>query len=494
MQTHGFNDHKAARRVPMPGILAFCAALAAAAPVHARPAPAGFADAAAEVRPAVVNVSTLGKAGPDRTARMPGRRGAPFADRRFRDFMERFFGDDMPGFEDRPPVPPGGRQTRGLGSGFLVDADGHVVTSDHVVAGGGEIRVRLQDGAEFEARLVGSDPKTDLALLKIDAGRPLPFLRLGDSDRIRAGDWVFAIGNPFGLGGTVTAGIVSARGRDLPGGALVDFLQIDAPINRGNSGGPAFNADGEVIGVNTAIFSPNGGNVGIGFAVPSNTVGEVVASLRADGAVERGWLGVRVQKVTPELAEGLGLDAASGALVAWVEDDGPAAAAGIEAGDVIVSWNGETVGELRLLPRMVAATPVGEAVEVGILRGGAARTVSVETGRMPAPRRAAEAGPGALAGTGVVVADADAARRPGGRAGRLREGAVVRRVAPGSSGAAAGLRRGDVIVRVARTEIRDAAAAVEAVAELRRGGGRTVTLLIDRRGARRFVALRLAGA
>lgn len=491
MHIHGFIDHEAARRA---GILVFCAALAAAAPVHARPAPASFADAAAEVRPAVVNVSTLGTPGPDRTARMPGRRGGPFADRRFRDFMERFFGDDAPRFEDRAPAPPDGR-ARGLGSGFLIDADGHVVTSDHVVAGGSEIRVRLQDGAEFEARLVGSDPKTDLALLKIDAGRPLPFLRLGDSDRIRAGDWVFAIGNPFGLGGTVTAGIVSARGRDLPGGALVDFLQIDAPINRGNSGGPAFNAGGEVIGVNTAIFSPNGGNVGIGFAVPSNTVAGVVASLRADGAVERGWLGVRVQKVTPELAEGLGLDSASGALVAWVEDDGPAAAAGIEAGDVIVSWNGETVGELRLLPRLVAATPVGEAVEVGLRRGGEARTVSVETGRMPAPRRAAAAGPGTLAGTGVVVADADAARRrPGGGAGRLREGAVVRRVAPGSAGAAAGLRRGDVIVRVARTEIRDAAAAVEAVAELRRGGSRAVTLLIDRRGARRFVALRLAGA
>ena len=493
MHMHGFIDRRAARRAPIPGVLAFCAALAAAAPVHARPAPASFADAAAKVRPAVVNVSTLGKPGPDRTARMPGRRGGPFADRRFRDFMERFFGDDMPRFEDRAPAPPNGR-ARGLGSGFLIDADGHVVTSDHVVAGAGGIRVRLQDGAEFEARLVGSDPKTDLALLKIEAGRPLPFLRLGDSDRIRAGDWVFAIGNPFGLGGTVTAGIVSARGRDLPGGALVDFLQIDAPINRGNSGGPAFNAGGEVIGVNTAIFSPNGGNVGIGFAVPSNTVGEVVASLRADGAVERGWLGVRVQKVTPELAEGLGLDAASGALVAWVEDDGPAAAAGIEAGDVIVSWNGETVDDLRLLPRMVAATPVGEAVEVGLLRGGEARTVSVETGRMPAPRRTAAAEPGALAGTGVVVADADAARRSGVGAGRAREGAVVRRVAPGSSGAAAGLRRGDVIVRVARTEIRDATGAVEAVAELRRDGGRTVTLLIDRRGARRFVALRLAGA
>ena len=507
-----FIDSRAVHRVLVPGALAMVATLAIASIAQSRIAqaslaPASFADIAARVGPAVVNIIVEHKRMPMPATAMPGTPspgapGQPFSEGPMRDFMERFFGRDMPGFRTPMPAPPGGRGGGGgmaAGSGFIIDPAGYVVTNNHVVAGAGTIRIKLHDGKAFDATLIGGDARTDLALLKIDAGTPLPFVTFGNSDRIRAGDWVMTIGNPFGLGGTVTAGIVSARGRDLPGGSLVDFLQIDAAINQGNSGGPAFDADGNVIGVNTAIFSPNGGNVGIGFAIPSNTAKTVIADLRVHGAVERGWLGVQIQPVTQDIAEGLGLAAATGALVASVIAEGPARKAGIAQGDVITKWDGKTVARMRDLPRLVAATGIGETVEVEVMRNGKAKTLSLEAGRMPSPPKMAAArtgreAAGTLAGTGIVVADLDAPMRARyGLDGNL-EGAVVSHVAPASPAAAVGIRRGDVIQRVATTEIRSAGDAVGAVAKARQDGRRAVTLLIEREGRDRFVAIRFADA
>ena len=327
-------DKRVLHRVILPGALAAAMVTAASGLAHARPAPASFADIAARVGPAVVNIATDRGTAPamlGKSQDMP--QSSPFGqpEGQFREFMERFFGGKAPDFRFGEPLRPEHRMSA-VGSGFIVDKDGYVVTNNHVVAGARSVRVRLHDGETFDAKLIGGDAKTDLALLKIDAGRPLPFVEFGDSDRIRAGDWVMTIGNPFGLGGSVTAGIVSARGRDLRGGSLVDFLQIDAPINQGSSGGPAFDADGKVIGVNASIYSPNGGNVGIGFAIPSNDARQVIAALKADGRIERGWLGVQIQPVTPDIAESIGMKDAAGALVASVAETGPARDAGLLPG------------------------------------------------------------------------------------------------------------------------------------------------------------------
>ena len=297
--------------------LAVAAVVLASSVASARPLPQSFADLAEQVAPAVVTISTV-QATAAPTAR-PGEhdpgRPSPM-DPEFREFFERFFGGQDFGdmLPDMPRQP--GRKAGGVGSGFILDSEGYVVTNNHVVEGAEEIKVVLKDGESFEAELIGRDEKTDLALLKVESADPLPHVEFGDSDAVRVGDWVMAVGNPFGLGGTVTAGIVSARGRDLAGGTLVDFLQIDASINRGNSGGPAFNGAGEVVGINTAIFTPNGGSVGIGFAIPSNLARRVIADLREDGKVERGWLGVRIQPITPDIAEGFGLEKLAGALIA----------------------------------------------------------------------------------------------------------------------------------------------------------------------------------
>lgn len=512
MTAASFIDSRAVHRVLVPGALAMVATLAVASIAHARPAPATFADIAAKVGPAVVNITVENKHAAMPATPMPGRPGEGLSEGPFRDFMERFFGRDMPDFRSPNPAPPHGRGDGGsrrggmaAGSGFIIDPAGYVVTNNHVIAGGGKIRIKLHEGEAFDAKLIGGDARTDLALLKIDAGTPLPFVRFGNSNDIRAGDWVMTIGNPFGLGGTVTAGIVSARGRDLPGGSLVDFLQIDAAINQGNSGGPAFDADGNVIGVNTAIFSPNGGNVGIGFAIPSNTAKTVIADLRAHGKVVRGWLGVQIQPVTEDIAEGLGLKTTAGALVASVIAEGPARKAGIAQGDVITEWDGKPVQRLRDLPRLVAATGIGKSVEVVVMRDGKAKTISAMTGRMPTSRKVAAAdtdadtdasgaGEGALAGTGIVVADLDAPMRARYGLDGAIEGAVVSHVAPASPAAAMGIRRGDVIQRVATTEVRNAGDAVGAVTKARKDGRRAVTLLIDRKGEDRFVAIRFADA
>ena len=493
-------DKRVLHRVVLPGALAAAMVTAASGFAHARPAPVSFADVAERVAPAVVNIATdrgsapasLGKS--DNMPRFNPFFGQP--DGSFREFMERFFGGNMPDFR-MPPMRPDHRMSA-VGSGFIVDSDGHIVTNNHVVAGARSIRVRLHDGDSFEAKLLGRDAKTDLALLKIDAGRALPFVEFGDSDSIRAGDWVMTIGNPFGLGGSVTAGIVSARGRDLRGGSLVDFLQIDAPINQGNSGGPAFDASGKVIGVNASIYSPTGGNIGIGFAIPSNDARQVIAALKADGKIERGWLGVQIQPVTPDIAESLGMKDAQGALVASVVEKGPARDAGLKQGDIIVKWDGAAVEKFRDLPRLVAGTKTGKAVALAILREGKEMTLSVTTGSMPAPEKVASlpAKPAkeGLAGTGITVADLDPAARSRFGLDEKAKGALIRHVAPDSPAWSRGVRAGDVIERVTYTPVKSAADAVEAVEQVRKDGRKAVLLTIDRKGEDRIVAVRFADA
>lgn len=327
-----------------------------------------FADIVERVSPAVVNIAVTAQLRP---AALAGPGGRVPAD----EFFERFFG--MP---DRPGNPAMPRQRTGQGSGFIVDRDGYIVTNQHVVDGAEHVVVTLQSGEQLEATVIGQDSRTDIALLKVDSDAALPALEFGDSDRARVGDWVLAIGNPFGLGGTATAGIVSARGRDIRSGPYDDYLQIDAPINLGNSGGPVFNADGEVIGINTAIFSVNGGSVGIGFAIPANQAEDVVDELKANGSVNRGWLGVQIMDLDAERAASLGLGDAGGAVVAELVVGGPAARAGIEAGDVIVELDGERVESARALGRMVGDRDAEDRVSVGLYRNGERLSLGVTLG------------------------------------------------------------------------------------------------------------------
>jgi serine protease Do len=456
--------------------------------------PDSFADLAEEVSPAVVGVVVEQEF---QGVTFEGETPHPFGPNSpYREFFERFFGDQFTGF----PEPEGERGERehrrtGLGSGFIIDPSGYIVTNNHVVGDAIEIMVTLDDGSELEAELIGRDRRTDLALLKVEADEPLPAVGFGDSDGIRVGDWVMAVGNPFGFGGTVTVGVVSARGRDLRGGTLVDFLQVDAPINRGNSGGPTFNLDGEVIGINTAIFSPNGGNVGIGFAIPANTAKRIIDDLKDDGQVSRGWLGVRIQPVTDEIAEGFGLEEAKGALVAKVEADSPAAEAGLKAGDVILEWNGTQVERFKDLSRAVAETRAGKEVEVVLWRGGREETVMVETGHFDEEQIAAleqkgKAGEARdMSDVGLKVAELDDETRAQLGLDEGTKGVLVTGVERGSAAAQAGIRRGDVIESVALRETTSAKALREAIEGAQEEGKNLVPLLINRRGEQTFVTL-----
>ena len=463
-------------------LLILAGALGVASPSFARDdTPASFAGLAERLMPAVVNIST------SQTVQAGGTQGEP----PLNDLFEEFF--------RRPPNGQRGqRKASSLGSGFVIDPSGIIVTNNHVIEEADEIVVNFPDGSKYAARVLGRDPKTDLAVLKIDADGKLPFVKLGDSTKSRVGDWVVAIGNPFGLGGSLSVGVISAINRDINSGPYDSFIQTDAAINRGNSGGPLFNLEGEVIGVNSAIISPSGASVGIGFAIPSDLATHVVAQLREYGETRRGWLGVRIQLVTAELAENLGLDSARGALVSEVTPDGPAESAGLRPGDVIVRFDGKEVVQMRDLPRIVAETPIEKAVKVDVVRQGKSKRFSVVTGRLeetlarderpvPPPDTRGD-------GTeilGLTLSDLDKRLRNAFLIDEKVVGALVLKITPGVSAFEDGVRRGDVITRIGDTDIADAAAAIAALNTARESGKKSVLVLLSSRGALRFIALRV---
>lgn len=446
--------------------------------------PGAIADLVERVSPAVVTVLSTQEARSGVRGMMP----FPFPeDSPFGEFFRRFGPELM-------PMPPQGREMprrSGVGSGFVIESDGYIVTNNHVVEGADTVTVRLADEREFEAEVLGTDPQTDLALLKIDA-EGLAELEFGDSDALRVGDDVIAVGNPFGLGGTVTRGIISALGRDINAGPYVDFIQTDASINRGNSGGPLLNLEGEVIGVNSAIYSPTGNWVGVGFAIPSNTAAWVIEDLREDGTVERGWLGVAIQPVTEEIAEALGLDTTAGALVADVAADSPASGM-LETGDIILRFNGREVAASRDLPRIVAETPPGTEAEIEILRGNARETVTVELGRLDSEQvamtgRSESRGQGALSDRlGATTSPLTPEVRERLGIDSEAEGLVITSLDGTGPAAEAGLAVGDVILRVGSQPVRtneELEAALEAQ-------GDAALFQIERDGSRLFVGVRL---
>ena len=447
--------------------------------------PASFADVVDRVKDAVVSVrvkidessaSYDGDALP--TPNFP--KGGPL-EKFFRQFGERGFGER--GGQDRPQPHMGMAQ----GSGFFISADGYVVTNNHVVEHAKEVTVITADGKSIPARIVGTDPKTDLALLKVKEGSDYPYVSFA-SQSPRVGDWVIAVGNPFGLGGTVTAGIVSARGRDIGAGPYDDFLQIDAPVNHGNSGGPTFNAQGEVVGVNTAIFSPSGGSVGIGFAVASDVAKGVVQSLKENGKVARGWLGVQIQPVTQDIADGLGLKEAKGALIAKTENDSPAAAAGLKDGDVVASVNGELVADSHDLARKIAALGPKKEAELSIIRNGSPQAVKVTLGSLPGDRQAKADAPAdhskdAMAKYGMTLAPADEVDGAG------KTGVVVADVDPNGAAAQKGIQTGDVILEVARKPVSRPSDVMAAIDAAKADGKKSVLMHVKTEDNSRFVAL-----
>lgn len=462
--------------------------------------PRSFAGIVEQVSPAVISIQVTGRV---ETAQGQGPSLDEMPDE-MREFFEKFFGDRMPPGMPGQPGPEGGPQQgpefQGAGSGFIVDAEGYAVTNDHVVGQADEIKVALKDGEVLDAEMVGRDEKTDLALIKIKTDKKLPHVNWGTSDDVRVGDWVVTVGNPFGLGHSVTAGIVSARGRTIGAGPYDDFLQIDAPINRGNSGGPAFDLTGKVVGVNTAIFSPSGGSVGIGFAIPSSMAQKVIAELKAHGKVERGWLGVHIQEVTPEIADSLGLQDDKGALVADVMPNGPAAAAGFKAGDLVLEVNGKTVKDVRALPRMVAELKAGSEAEFGIWRDGRRETLAVEIGKMPSEEQLAERSapePEAEQGSdvkGMKLAELDDRAREALGLDEGVSGAVVTGVANGSAAEDTGLQKGDVIVEAGGSPVNSPADVAERIETAEKQDKKAVLLRVKRGPQSRFVALPLKSA
>jgi len=475
--------------------LLMAAAVSTSTGARAAPAPDSFADLAEKLVPAVVNISTTQKVedGQDLPEVPQFPPGSPF-DEFFRDFFNR----RGQGQGDRPARP---RNATALGSGFIVRDNGYIVTNYHVIEGAEQITVVLHDNTSLEAKLIGRDDKTDLAVLKVETDKKLPFVEFGDSDRMRVGDWVLAIGNPFGLGGTVTAGIISARSREINAGPYDDFLQTDAAINRGNSGGPMFNMDGQVIGINTAIYSPSGGSVGIGFAIPSSLAHSVVDQIIQFGRTKRGWLGVRIQSVTPEIAESLGLQKPEGALVAGVTDGGPGAKAGIETGDVILQFDGKPITESRRLPRVVADTPVDKQVTVTVWRKGARKDLPVTLGELEAAEasgllasntpdsRTDTNKPQELGSLGVTLSAITDALKKQYSLSDDQKGVVVTAVTSGSPAAEKGLKAGDVIVEVGQAEVSSPGDVAKKITEAREGGRKSVLLLVESGGDLRFVAL-----
>ncbi len=470
----------------IPGFAGPVSASAAKATVSMPAAQPSFADVFERVSPAVVNISVEKKADVRQMSgfpgQMPGRRGDPSLD----EFFGRFFG--------APGVPLQAQPSRALGSGLIFDSEGYVVTNNHVIEGADSIVVMLEDGRELKATLIGADPKTDLALLKIKSDIPLTSVSFGDSDAARVGDWILAVGNPFGLGGSATFGIISAIGRDIQSGPYDNYLQIDAPINSGNSGGPVFNAAGEAIGINTAIFSPNGGNVGIGFAIPAAQVISVTNALKESGHVSRGWLGVQIQEIDKDLAENLGVPADGGILVADVVEDSPAEKAGIKTGDIITKFDGRTVQSPKDLSRMVAEAKPDAKVRLDILRDGKEKNVAVKLGLVDSDGALAandQAESAAAEELGLSLMPLSDELRAQLGVDEDSEGVVVANVLPGSAASNKGLRRGDLIVAVDNKDVTRLADFDAAIADARSAGD-SARLLVRRGDGQLFVAVRLS--
>jgi len=446
--------------------------------------PHSMADIIERVQPSVVNIVATRSA--SHAASMRG------MDPRMEDMLRRFFG---PG---RIPAQPGQdepmQSASALGSGFIIDSEGYVVTNNHVIEDAEQVQVVLEDGTTLPARIVGTDPRSDLAVLKVESDKTLPAVLFGDSDSVRVGEWVVAIGNPFGLGGTATAGIISARGRDIQSGPYDDYLQIDAPINKGNSGGPVFDTEGRVIGINTAIFSPNGGSVGIGFAIPAAQAQTAVKQIIEDGHVTRGWLGVQIQPITEEIQASLGLEGTRGALVSDVSKDSPAAKSGLEVTDVILAFDGKEITDTRELVRLVAKTRPDQEVPVSVWRDGKKRNIDVTIGTLKDPEQEIVASnqPGSETGKlGLKIAPLDKQSRERLRLDESVEGALVTGVAPNSPAARQGLRPGDVIMRIGQSRVDSPQALSEAVESAGKSGDQSVLALVRRGDSQRFVALKL---
>lgn len=450
--------------------------------------PASFADIVAQVRPAVFAVRVKVEDQAKNTVELNGSEfqippGSPMER-----FFKRFgFGEGPNGMQ--PNNPRGRHFSMAQGSGFFISPDGYAVTNNHVVERGQTVEIKAEDGKTYAAKVIGTDPRTDIALLKAEASGDFPYVKFADKSP-RVGDWVLAVGNPFGLGGTVTAGIVSASGRDIGAGPYDDFIQIDAPVNKGNSGGPAFDVDGNVIGVNTAIYSPSGGSVGIAFAIPSDTVKTVVAQLKEKGTVTRGWIGVQIQPVTSDIADSVGLKEPIGALVAEPQANGPAAKAGIEAGDVITSVNGSPVKDARDLAKKIGAATPGESLKLGVFRKGAEKSVNVTLGNLPNDREAKAEQSERDSPAASSVGQLGLSLAPAGSvAGAGGAGVAVTNVDPSGPAAERGFKTGDVILEVAGKAVSTPADVRKALSAARSDGKRTVLLRLKSGDATRFVAL-----
>lgn len=469
------------------GTISHAGTQAAKTQISLNTAPAsGFADLVENVMPSVVSVQSkfTPVASRDEDGMRDQRRQFQFGFPKGSPF-EQFF-RNQPGRNGGAMPQPRRRNGTSQGSGFIISEDGYAVTNNHVIKGASEVSVKFADGRELDAKVIGTDPKTDLALLKIDSADKFTPVKFA-ADKPRVGDWVVAVGNPFGLGGTVTTGIISAAGRDIGAGPYDNFLQIDAPINRGNSGGPAFNLKGEVVGVNTAIFSPSGGSVGIGFAIPASTAEVIIADLKDDGNVTRGWLGVQIQKVSEDIASSIGLNKPSGTLIAAVTDGSPAEKSGLRTGDTILKVNGADIKGPKELSREVARLKPGTAVEMTVFRDGKQRKIKVSIGEMPGEKQASlsperDSGPAADQELGLALAPAEDG-----------EGVVVAEVMPGSPAAEQGIRQGDVILEVNGAFVDQPEAAVAAIRQSSAKSGKSpVLLLVKNDRGQRFVALKIA--
>ncbi len=469
------------------------------APALARGAPDSFADLSAKLLPSVVNIATsqmLKAPPPQDMPTLPP--GSPLED-----LFKNFLG----------PKSNNPQRVTSLGSGFIIDPAGYIVTNNHVIENSEQITVTLNDGSSLPAKVIGRDLKTDLALLKVNPKKPLPATKFGDSDKARIGDWVIAIGDPFGLGSTVTAGIISARNRDINAGPYDDFIQTDAPINRGNSGGPLFDMDGDVVGINSAIFSPSGGSVGIGFSIPSNLARDVVAQLRQYGVAKRGWIGVRIQGVSDEVAEAMHLLTTQGALVADVTPDGPAAKAGLSKGDLVTGFDSKPITDSRTLPRIVAATPIGKTVNIDVLRGGRKQSFRIYVAKLdegppdkpgksqsapnlpnggpPKPQSNAAPQGSKLSQLGLSLGVLDGAARAKFKLPAGVQGVVVSDVTADSPAADKNFHPGDVIVEVQSQKVKSPADVEQKIAADIKAGRKVELMLVNRGGDSTYVGLRL---